>query len=180
MATPEELSKLQSVVPAAQASARRWGVPASVTLAQWITESTWGTSQLAVEANNYFGIKASTFTAMEGYVEFSTWEYEGGQKVLVKALFAKFGNEAACFDVHARLLATAARYRQAMASADHPKVFAVALQSAGYSTSAHYATDLLTLMRQHNLTQYDVAPAVPAQAGPQLVAATATPAKETT
>ena len=38
---------------------RRYGIPASVTLAQGILESANGQSQLARNENNHFGIKAS-------------------------------------------------------------------------------------------------------------------------
>lgn len=38
---------------------RRYGIPASVTLAQGIIESSNGQSRLALEGNNHFGVKAS-------------------------------------------------------------------------------------------------------------------------
>ena len=38
---------------------RTSGILASVTLAQAILESGWGTSELAVNANNFFGMKKS-------------------------------------------------------------------------------------------------------------------------
>jgi flagellar protein FlgJ len=172
MATPEQLARLLAVVPAAQASARVWRVPASVTLAQWCTESTWGTSQLSVKCKNFFGIKASHLAAPNTYEEFPTAEYENGQRVIVEALFAKFTTETGCFDAHASLLANSARYKPAMLAVAHPDVFAVDLQRCGYSTSPTYGADLMTLMREHNLYQYDLAPApepepeVPAPAVP--------------
>lgn len=161
MANADELARLAAVIPLAQESARRWKVPAAVTLAQWCTESSWGGSRLAQTANNDFGIKYSHLNAMETYVEFPTWEYEGGQKVLVPALFARFSTVDGCFDAHGRLLATATRYKPAMAVAAQPNLFAQQLQKCGYSTSPRYAVDLAELMREHNLYQYDVSPAPP-------------------
>ena len=38
---------------------KRYGIPASVTLAQMAVESGYGESNLARQDNNYFGIKAS-------------------------------------------------------------------------------------------------------------------------
>ena len=38
---------------------KRYGIPASVTLAQMAVESGYGESSLAKQDNNYFGIKAS-------------------------------------------------------------------------------------------------------------------------
>src|ERR1039458_8854383 len=80
MASPQQLAKLHAVVAAAQAAQRKWRVPASVTLAQWIFESSWGTSELARTANNYFGIKAHQGAAPGTYCEFITPEFVDGQR----------------------------------------------------------------------------------------------------
>ena len=45
---------------------RRYGIPASVTLAQGILESSNGQSQLAQNENNHFGIKATPSWIDEG------------------------------------------------------------------------------------------------------------------
>ena len=47
---------------------RRYGIPASVTLAQGICESSNGRSELSQKGNNHFGIKAT-----------NSWIKEGGQ-----------------------------------------------------------------------------------------------------
>jgi len=57
--TPQE-QFIASIAEAAVESADRTGVPASVTIAQAILESYWGSSRLAHDANNFFGIKAQT------------------------------------------------------------------------------------------------------------------------
>ena len=44
---------------AAMEEQKRYGIPASVTLAQMALESYYGQSALARQDNNYFGIKAS-------------------------------------------------------------------------------------------------------------------------
>jgi flagellum-specific peptidoglycan hydrolase FlgJ len=162
MATAEQQARLKAVVPAAQASMRRWGVPASVTLAQWKTESTWGASQLALKANNFFGIKASHLANPETYVEFPTAEYESGKRVIVEALFERYYDAADSFSDHARLLARSARYHMAMLAAKSPDSFAFFLEKAGYSTNPTYAADLVRLMHDGNLYQYDQLPPEPA------------------
>ena len=158
MASAAQLAALKAVVPAAQASFRKWGVPASVTLAQWIFESSWGTSKLALQAHNYFGIKAMHPGAPDTYMEFPTAEYEQGKRVIVEALFEKFADESGSFDVHGRLLATAARYKLAMQASPNPYAFAVALAKGGYSTSPTYAVDLIGAVHEYNLAQYDTLP----------------------
>jgi LysM repeat protein len=57
--TPQE-QFISVIAPAAVKSAEDTGVPASVTIAQAIIESYWGSSRLSTEDNNYFGIKAET------------------------------------------------------------------------------------------------------------------------
>ena len=140
MATTAEMAALKAVVPAAQAAQRKYGVPASVTLAQWIFEASdvkkgWGQSQLALQAHNCFGIKCRQTATPASYVEFPTAEYENGERVIVEALFEKYPDDAASFEDHARLLATAGRYQLAMRNVGSPSNFAACLQTAGYSTN---------------------------------------------
>lgn len=157
---------LRAVVPAAIATMKETGVPASVTVAQAILESGWGCSRLARIANNFFGIKADAGSEADEYAQFPTWEYEYGKRVLVEAEFAKYATPAQCFAAHARLLASSPRYAPAMAVKDDATAFCDELQKCGYSTSSHYAWQLDELIREFDLTQYDlVASASAAQAG---------------
>ena len=154
---------LRMAVPAAQAAWRKWDVPASVTIAQAILESGWGRSQLTRQANNFFGIKAAAGAAPESYVEFPTREFEDGEPVQVQARFAKYSSAAESFEAHAELLATARRYRNAMAVRYDPEHFAIELQQCGYSTNPGYGVLLWKLICDYDLTQYDCPPD-PAQA----------------
>jgi flagellum-specific peptidoglycan hydrolase FlgJ len=161
MASEQQLERLRTVVSAAQASARTFGVPASVTLAQWIFESSWGISHLSLVADNCFGIKASQGPPPGAcaYVECPTAEYENGKRIMVTARFRKYPSAIASFDDHAFLLAKSARYQRAMQCASDPTAFAKALQSCGYSTNPNYAAQLIQAIRDYNLTQYDIASA---------------------
>ena len=48
----------------------RSGIPASITLAQGILESSWGNGSLALKANNHFGIKCkSTWTGPTFFIK---------------------------------------------------------------------------------------------------------------
>jgi flagellum-specific peptidoglycan hydrolase FlgJ len=160
---------LKLVVPPAQQAQKRWDVPASVTIAQAILESSndqgWGRSQLAVKANNYFGIKATDLKNPEHYIELPTPEFIHGQKQTVEADFARYGNLSESFDAHGHLLSTAERYRPAMLVSDDPEMFCIRLQQCGYSTSPSYAITLQKLIKDYDLAQYDCRPdpASPAQ-----------------
>lgn len=157
---------LDTIAPWAQAAQRKWAVPASVTMAQAILESSnekgWGQSDLARECNNFFGIKAAHSAAPNTYKTFSTHEYVGGELVTVPAEFARYDSPAESFEAHARLLARARRYWPAMRVRTSPEAFAEELQLCGYSTNPNYGRSLATLIRLYDLTKYDVRPDGPA------------------
>ena len=50
---------ISTLGPLATKDMRTSGILASITIAQAILESGWGTSELAVNANNFFGMKKS-------------------------------------------------------------------------------------------------------------------------
>ena len=75
-------------IAAAQASQQKWGVPASVTLAQFILESDWGRKMPGgPSSNNPFGMKA---VAGQPSVEASTHEVRDGQTIEITAPFRNF------------------------------------------------------------------------------------------
>ena len=57
---------IEKVAPMAQADQKANGILASITLAQAILESGWGRSELAVNANNLFGMKKSLSDTANG------------------------------------------------------------------------------------------------------------------
>lgn len=160
---------LKLVVPPAQAAQKKWGVLASISVAQSIFESSdpalgWGQSQLAREYNNYFGIKAEHLDNPETYVEFKTPEFIDGKPATIVAKFERYFDLGESFDDHGRLLATAKRYAPAMALRSDPVAFAQQLQRCGYSTSPTYAAGISKAIELYDLTQYDIEPDGPAAA----------------
>src|SRR4029450_3062974 len=89
--TPQERF-ISSIGEAAVRSADDTGVPASVTIAQAILESYWGSSRLAREQNNYFGIKAQTRGGSAGSVRFDVWEVIGGRNVVQSQAFRAYNS----------------------------------------------------------------------------------------
>lgn len=152
----KQLLFLRAVVPAAMASMQATGVPASVTVAQAILESGWGQTSIAIEANNYFGIKAKPG---EDYREFLTHEVVNGVSVPETDKFAAYKSATDSFTAHAVLLSGLPRYAPAMAAKADPEAFCQQLQQCGYSTNPQYAARLIQLIDQFDLTQYDRAPA---------------------
>lgn len=153
MASELQLVWLKCMVVAAQLSQRKYGVPASVTLAQAILESGWGSSQLARRCNNFFGVKALPGQA---YEQFTTREVVTGRSVNELARFAKYPSAIESFEAHGRLLAT--QYKGAMKYREEPLMFCVALSQGGYATDPEYAPMLHALINQFDLEQYDMGP----------------------
>ncbi|KJW11992.1 N-acetylmuramidase [Levilactobacillus spicheri] len=120
----------------------------SIVIAQAILESSWGTSELFLQANNPFGVKG----AYQGRTKsFPTTEYVNNKKVTVNANFRDYPTLTAAILDHDALLkqnyfkGTVTDYRTA----------AKLLQSNGYATDPHYARKLMNVIATYNLNQYD-------------------------
>jgi flagellum-specific peptidoglycan hydrolase FlgJ len=157
-ATRDQQAFISQVAPGTIAAQQRYGIPASVTIAQAIEESAWGQSSLAARHHNLFGIKG---TGPAGSVTLPTQEYENGNWVTVGAQFAVYHNDAESIADHAELLATSGYYTRAMADRAHPDAFANDLTGV-YATDPGYGANLIALMKLYNLYQYDTVPAVAA------------------
>ena len=150
----DEQAFIDAIAPGALAAQRRYGVPASVTIAQAIDESGWGRSMLATKDHNLFGIKG---TGPAGSEPLATSEYQNGQMVTMTSPFRIYYNVAESINDHGMLLATSPYYRAAMASRHNPNAFATALTGI-YATDPQYGAKLIGLMQRYNLYRYDAAP----------------------
>jgi flagellum-specific peptidoglycan hydrolase FlgJ len=152
--TPQE-QFIASIAEAAVESADNTGVPASVTIAQAILESYWGSSRLAREANNYFGIKAQTRGGSAGSIWFDVWEVIGGRNVMQAQAFRAYTTIAESFVDHGRFFTENGRYGSAMAVRSDARQFAREVNRAGYATDPSYASKLIGLMDRYDLYRYD-------------------------
>lgn len=150
-----------SVILAAQASEQACGVPASVTIAQWVLESARG-ADMPPGSDNPFGIKARVG---DPFVNVWTTEYRGGRYVRLLAPFRKFNTLGDAFACHGAMIAGDEIYKAAMAGLPGADKFANALTGV-YATDPDYGGKLIEIMNGANLYQYDVA-APPAGTGPQ-------------
>lgn len=141
-----------AAIAAAQAAQRRWNVPASITLAQYIQESSAGL-HMPHNSNNPFGMKAGRG---QPFVMARTREETAdGRSVYIMAPFRQFASIAEAFDAHGHLLATGRAYALARQHADDPDAYADAL-THHYATDSHYGRNLKGLMKRHQLYQYNV------------------------
>lgn len=127
---------------------RIYGIPASITLAQGMLESGYGGSELAVKANNHFGIKCG-----------SNWR---GERVYHDddakgECFRKYKSVDDSYRDHSNFLSTNRRYNPlfALEPLDY-KGWAHGLKAAGYATNPKYAELLIDLIDRHKLNKYDI------------------------
>ncbi len=124
-----------------------YGIPASIILAQSILESNWGKSELAENANNYFGIKCSSSWKGKRY------KHDDDKK---KECFRKYKHPEDSFKDHSQFLTTNKRY-SALFDLDITdyKAWAKGLKAAGYATNPQYAQLLIDIIDNNSLSQYD-------------------------
>lgn len=152
--TPQE-AFVASIAQAARESQRASGVPASVTIAQASLETYWGSSRLARDAKNYFGIKAKEKPGSAGVVWLDVWEVIGGTNVHRREPFRAYASVADSFTDHGRFFLENPRYARAVAAKDDARRFAQEIHRAGYATDPAYSNKLIALMDRYNLFRFD-------------------------
>lgn len=133
----------------ARSVAKKWGIPASVLLAQAAHESGWGRH---VKDNAFFGIKGKSPTGNS--VTFKTSEYVEGKKTSLNDSFIAYKNFEEAADDYGRFLTSNARYKRCF-STTNAEQFVRELASAGYATDPRYAEKILNTINKNGLTKYD-------------------------
>lgn len=126
----------------------RYGIPASITLAQGLLESAAGQSYLARKANNHFGIKTGgTWT---GPYVVKDDDYAGEH-------FRSYRNVHESYEDHSLFLKNRKRYASlfTLSPTDY-KGWARGLKAAGYATNPQYAERLIELIERYGLHKYDL------------------------
>ena len=152
---------IEQFAPLAVAEMQRTGVPASITLAQALVESGAGRSELAVHANNHFGIKCH-----EGW-DGATYRKDDDRE---KECFRAYASAEDSYRAHSDFLRERERY-QGLFELDPTdyKAWAKGLRQAGYATDRRYADKLIASIEDFQLYRYDeeaLAQAAPAPAAP--------------
>jgi hypothetical protein len=142
--TENYISKYSS---AAVAEMDRYGIPASITLAQGILESGNGESRLAVEGKNHFGIKCHSNWNGKTIVEDDD---EKGE------CFRKYSKVSESYRDHSLFLTERGRYSFLFEyqKTDYKK-WAKGLKKAGYATNPKYPTLLIDLIERYDLSRFD-------------------------
>ncbi|MFJ7917668.1 MULTISPECIES: glycoside hydrolase family 73 protein [unclassified Lysinibacillus] len=132
------------------------GVLPSIIIAQAILESNYGKSELAVKANNLFGIKGSYKGKS---VKMPTIEYENNKSYTIEAEFRAYPDLKSALIDHTKLFLDGTswnkeQYYDVLAAANYQEA-AHALKKNHYSTDPKYPEKLIAIIEQYKLGKYD-------------------------
>lgn len=143
---------IDTIAPLAVADWKEHRVLPSLTLAQAVIESAFGTSELATKANALFGIKASAPWAGKTYTK-NTQEWDGTKYITVSAVFRAYNSWDESIKDHGEFLQKD-RYAKVRGEKDY-KLACKYIKDAGYATSPTYTKTLIDTIEKNGLTAYD-------------------------
>lgn len=125
---------------------KKYGIPASITLAQGLLESNAGNSRLASKANNHFGIKCG-----------NDWR---GRKIRhnddkKRECFRRYKRAKDSYEDHAKFLMRKRYAPLFKLDITDYKGWARTLKSCGYATDPKYPEKLINIIEKYKLYKYD-------------------------
>ena len=125
----------------------RYGIPASITMAQGILESDSGNSRLSLSSNNHFGIKCKKHWTGDRVYHDDDAKGE---------CFRAYPTVEASYQDHADFLDQSPRYDSLFAyNSDDYRSWARGLKAAGYATAPDYAERLVKIIESMKLYLLD-------------------------
>jgi len=132
----------------ARSEMRKYGIPASITLAQGLIESNAGESRLSKENNNHFGMKCFSKKCSKDHCSNFTDDSH-------KDFFRKYETAWESYRAHSIMLG-GDRYKhlKKLKISDY-KGWANGLKKAGYATDKNYAKKLIHIIEEMELYKFD-------------------------
>lgn len=125
----------------------RYKIPASVTMAQAIIESNAGTSPLAINANNHFGIKCHADWEGMNYIQDDDETTE---------CFRKYFSVEESFRDHSLFIISRPRYNDLFQLPIYDyKSWCYGLKNYGYATQSEYPEKLIKIIEKYQLYKLD-------------------------
>lgn len=153
---PKEVKKIDkqgfihSILEGAKDGYRQYKILPSLTIAQAILESAWGTHHIE---NNLFGMKATSNWKGKTAVR-KTKEYINGEWVTVEAVFRAYDSFNDSVRDHNKLLGELDRYKKVRQAKDY-RTACLEVWKAGYATDPNYPYKLIDIIETYNLDSYD-------------------------
>lgn len=126
---------------------QKYGIPASISLAQGLVESRAGTSRLARSNNNHFGMKCFSRNCRKGHCSNFTDDSH-------KDFFRIYQNPWESWRAHSIMLSTG-RYSSLKQYGRDYRKWAYGLKRLGYATNSTYAEKIIGMIERYELHQYD-------------------------
>ena len=126
---------------------------ASITIAQAALESGWGTSSLARNYNNYFGVKAIGGWGGSS-VNMGTTECEGTRCYATSANWRVYASPQESIADHSRVL-SASRYNGVIGEKNYKTAIQI-IKNGGYATDPDYVSKIVSIIETNQLYKYDL------------------------
>ena len=141
MATNKEIF-IEKYATLIQKYAIQYGFFPSVLMAQAAEESGWGSSNIAKNANNIFGIKKGSWTGatLNGYRKYATVEE--------------------CIINYCSVVMAQSRYANVKNATDYKQAL-VYIQAGGYTPDTSYPARVISLLEYNNFQRFDTPPPPP-------------------
>ena len=150
MANEQVLVFIEQIKDGAIQTQKEYGIFASVTIAQAILESTYGTSYLATTDNNLFGIKFPGNHDASIIISQGSWATDDG------GYYCHYESWSDSLKDHGFFLKNNSRYTESGTfEATTPQEQIRCIAKGGYASDEDYANKIISEIEYYNLTQYD-------------------------
>lgn len=123
----------------------KFGIPAEITLAQGILESSWGNGKLVKASNNHFGIKCFRKNCHKDHCTTFSDDNPDDRFTNYETAWLSYRN-------HSLFLFESERYKHLFElDVDDYKSWAIGLKESGYATDPDYAEKLIYLIEKYEL-----------------------------
>ena len=148
---------IEAIVACVQKYAPQYGICVhSPIIAQAVLESARGTSELAVKANNYFGLKYKPGrcpTATGIYYKVGSEQAKDGTYTSSQMRWCRFPDMDAC--VHGYFDFTNNAGYANLKGVTDPKTYLKNIKADKYATSLKYVDNLMAVIKRYDLTRFD-------------------------
>jgi len=126
----------------------KFGVPASIKMAQALLESNVGKSKLTQRNNNHFGLKCFSKVCIKNHCSNMSDDHH-------KDFFRNYNSSWESWRDHSKFL-NSERYLHLQEFGNDYKKWAEGLQKAGYATDKNYSKKLIKLIEKYRLYELDI------------------------
>lgn len=146
---------IKEIAKFVQYYAPKYGIKVySPIIAQACLESGYGTSELARNANNYFGLKFKRAVSKDYYIKVGSEQNPDGSYTSSVMKWCKFDSMEEGVKGYFDFI-SADRYAGLKGLTD-PEEYLKTIKAAGYATSHKYVENLMNVIKDNNLTIYDL------------------------